>query len=286
MCRHGNAEQGFTLIEMIAVIVLLGVLATGATIFLSDGVRIYQDDARRTELSHQARFVIEKISRELRNALPGSIRVGSSGSVQCLEFMPILAASSYLQSLAAAPNEFVEVVTHADLTASSFSGARMAVYALDNTRVYSTTTQSLATVDAISDDSPLYAGDSSGDNLLTIDLSSAHSFPLDSPQRRFYIVNDRISYCASDGWITRYQGYGSAGASQPLPPDIATYGGSSFPIAEHIRLADNGAVTVFNYQPGVLARSGVVHLDMRFYDDEASDEWLRFSHDVFVRNAL
>ena len=65
------------------------------TQFVSQGLSIYVDTARRDNLQQQGRFAVERVSRELRNALPGSVRVAGN----CVDFMPVLNASSYLQSV-------------------------------------------------------------------------------------------------------------------------------------------------------------------------------------------
>ena len=278
-------QSGFTVIEMVSVIVLLGILSAGVVHFIGDSTRIYVDNSRRSELTQQGRYAVERINREVRNALPGSVRASNNGATFCLEFMPVVAASSYINPVAGMPTQYVEVITHPDLVAGGFNGSLAAIYAIDNNSVYGVASTSMAEINTISDENPAYPDDVAGDNLLTIALDAPNNFPLDSPQQRVYIVNERVSYCAVDGLLTRYSAYGSAGAAQPLPPNTAGFGGVEFTIAEHIRVADSGVVTVFEYTPGVLARTGVVHLDMRFRDDEASAEWVRFSHEVFVRNA-
>ena len=270
--HRASLQSGFTVIEMVSVIVLLGILSAGATLFIGDSVRIYNDSARRGELTQQGRFIVERINRELRNALPGSVRASNNGATHCLEFTPIVAASSYLGNLAATAVDEVEIVEHSDITVGSFNGYQAVIYAVDNNGVYNSASQSLASIDTIA---------ASITNQLTVDLAATHTYPYDSPYQRLYIINNAVSFCAENGSVTRYSNYSWKNTTQPLPPA----GGDSYLIAGHIRLNDSGAVTVFEYTPGVLARTGVVHLDMRFSDDEASGEWVRFSHEVFVRNA-
>ena len=265
-------HSGFTLIEMVSVIVLLGILSAGATLFIGDSVRVYNDTARRSELTQQGRFVVERINRELRNALPGSVRASNNGTTHCVEFTPIVAASSYLGDIATTPIDEFGIVAHSDMVGGSFNGFQAVIYAVDNVSVYSSASQSLTSINAIT---PSLV------NQLAVELTSTHTYPYDSPYRRLYIINDAVSFCAISGSMTRYSNYSWQNTIQPLPPT----GGDSYVIAEHIRVNDSGAVTVFEYTPGVLVRTGVVHVDMRFSDDEASDEWVRFSHEVFVRNA-
>ena len=262
-------QRGFTVIELVAVIVLIGLLGAGATLFIGDSVRIYTDNARRTELTQQARFVIEKISREVRNALPGSVRVNDNGSTYCLEFMPIIAGSSYTSSVAGIALTSVDAVPHPDLLNEVNSGDVLTIFAVDNDSVYNPLTTALATINSVAAASPV----------IRITLDATHTFALDSPQNRFFIVRGHVSYCAQEGVLTRYSNY-TSGAAQPLPPTD----GNGYTVAENIRLNDSGAVVPFLYEPGVLERTGVVHLDFRFRDNDAMAEWVRFSHEIFIRN--
>ncbi|MDG1750525.1 MAG: type II secretion system protein, partial [Thalassotalea sp.] len=63
-------HKGFTLIELVTVIVILGVLAVGISSFLQFGTRIFSETSARDELISSARFSVERINREVRHALP------------------------------------------------------------------------------------------------------------------------------------------------------------------------------------------------------------------------
>jgi hypothetical protein len=109
----------------------------------------------------------------------------------------------------------------------------------------------------------------------------ANRFPQESPTGRFYIVNERVSFCVSNGQLLRYQGYSAPSVNQPVPP---TSGGVL--LAEDIRLqnSNGSSVNVFEYLAGTLQRAGIVHLNFNFRDSLVTDEWVQFSQDVSVRN--
>ena len=67
-------SSGFSLIELIVVIVILGVLAASITSFIRFGTQIYTETTARDQLVSSARFAIERLNREVRNALPNSLR--------------------------------------------------------------------------------------------------------------------------------------------------------------------------------------------------------------------
>ena len=72
---------GFTLVELVMVILLLGVMATFSSQFIGIGTQIYGDASRREQLMSDARFAMERLNREVRDAVPGSVRVEDEGAV-------------------------------------------------------------------------------------------------------------------------------------------------------------------------------------------------------------
>ncbi len=59
-------ESGFTLVEQVLVIVLLGCLAVVGSSMLSDGFRVAQSLQSEQSSQYEARYVIERLARELR----------------------------------------------------------------------------------------------------------------------------------------------------------------------------------------------------------------------------
>src|SRR5258706_15936835 len=70
--------RGFTLVEMIAVIAIMGIIAAMVAVFIRSPVDSYVDSARRAELSDVADTALRRIIRDLRLALPNSVRVTES----------------------------------------------------------------------------------------------------------------------------------------------------------------------------------------------------------------
>ena len=59
-------SKGFTLIEMIIVIVLVGILATMAAMIIMQGVRAYSVEQSRSDAHYQAKIAMERMAREIR----------------------------------------------------------------------------------------------------------------------------------------------------------------------------------------------------------------------------
>ncbi len=59
-------HRGFTLIEVIMVIVIVGIIAGLAAMIISHGVRAYSDEAARSDVHYQARLAMERMVREIR----------------------------------------------------------------------------------------------------------------------------------------------------------------------------------------------------------------------------
>ncbi len=64
----GDAQAGFTLIELIMVIVLIGIMAASTAMVVLQGTQSYADLISRKESLHNARLAMERMSREIRAA--------------------------------------------------------------------------------------------------------------------------------------------------------------------------------------------------------------------------
>ncbi|ELM3614847.1 type II secretion system protein [Aeromonas sobria] len=96
-----RGNRGFTLVELVMVILLLGIMATFSSQFIGIGTQIYGDASSREQLMSDARFAMERLNRELRDAVPGSERIEDLGGNwldqgPCLRFWPISNSGRYL----------------------------------------------------------------------------------------------------------------------------------------------------------------------------------------------
>lgn len=80
---------GFTLLEMVVTIAILGILGAAVAVFLQKPVQGYFDTARRVQLVNTADFALRRIARDLAMAIPNSARSDAGPS-----FLEMLLARS------------------------------------------------------------------------------------------------------------------------------------------------------------------------------------------------
>lgn len=74
-----RSNRGFTLVEMVMIIVIIGIVAAILAPFLSTTVTGFGDARVRNDLTAQSRVVLERLTREIREADPTSITIGGVG---------------------------------------------------------------------------------------------------------------------------------------------------------------------------------------------------------------
>lgn len=85
-------QRGFTMVELIMVIVIMGVIGGIMAVFMKSPIDAYFASARRAGLTDVADTVVRRMSRDIRKALPNSIRTPNS---QCVEFIPTKTGGRY-----------------------------------------------------------------------------------------------------------------------------------------------------------------------------------------------
>jgi MSHA biogenesis protein MshO len=84
---------GFTLIELIMVIVITGIISGMVAVFIKTPVRQYLDVARRAEMTDIADTALRRMARDIRTAVPNSVR--PQGTNTYIEFLPTKAGGRY-----------------------------------------------------------------------------------------------------------------------------------------------------------------------------------------------
>lgn len=86
-------QRGFTLVELVMVIVVMAVLGLTIAVFMRGPIDAYFDTARRAAMADAADSTLRRMARDVRLALPNSIRV--SGDGQCMDLIPTRTGGRY-----------------------------------------------------------------------------------------------------------------------------------------------------------------------------------------------
>lgn len=258
-------DGGFTLVELVAALLVMAALGIAITSWLSFGSRIYVDSAGRSQALDDSRFAVERLSRELRGAAPASVRLSGDGSSQCLEWLPQRAAGSYLSLPVTVASSTLEIVRIPGYSLTS--GDLLLVAALDAAQVYTPGSGRRAAL----------AGYAESGERATLTLTSAQLFAAASPGQRFYIVATPVSYCVRAGALYRHSGYPMS-VSQPL------FSSGGVLMMEHLvnRLSDSSDQP-FVISPATLQRESLVQIRLRAAVAGGADP-LEFFHTVQTPN--
>lgn len=266
MVKSGKKRciKGFTLIEMVTVIIILGIVAVGATSFMQYSTRMYLDAKERDQLISGARFVLERLKREIRHAAPNSLKLETISGNQCLSFYPIVAVAAYID-IPVAPE-----AARSSVTIKNFDGYDDRFLDATHAVVYG-----LNASDYDNDSGKKFRIKQSGgindlNTSLTIWLLSLETeslglvqFTADSPTRRMYFINTQTTFCFVGTTLTR----------------------------NGITLADKLAVNINTSMPTSsvevietsLQRNGLVRFMLNFVN-EANDEPISITSEIQVPN--
>jgi len=278
--QHFDAIRGFSLIEMIIVIVVLGVLATGISTFINFGTQVYSEATAREQVISSARFAIERLNREIRTAMPNSVRINSNSltgettAKQCIEFSPIVLSTIYTD-IAVAPepasNEIKVIAFDEILFNSGFSpNLKVGVYILDTDieKFYDGTSDKVFT---LSNNTIAKSG-----NEWTLTLDATGEFPENSPTERLYFFNQSVSYCVQNSQLTRHQSYTRNADNTPTSTGVL--------MAENITMHDGlTLIPPFWLTEATQLRNSMVLIKLAL---TSNFESIVFNNEIQVSNAL
>lgn len=210
-------QAGFTLVEMIMVIVIIGIIAGMVAMFIRAPVEGYVDSVRRAELTDQADVALRRIARDVRLALPNSLReLKTSGVTTGFEFILTKSGGRYRNETDGSTGG--DMISFTDAADRSFDvlGPLPDIAVNDQVVIYNLgdgyapadayTLGNVATVSAIAGKTITLAGNP----------YAAQSPPLPSPHSRFQVVdqNERVvRYDCRNNELRRLQGCSLASPS-------------------------------------------------------------------------
>jgi MSHA biogenesis protein MshO len=216
-----RAQIGFTLIEAIVVMVIVSILALAVAVFIPTPVQGYLSTVRRLELADVADTALRRIARDVRLALPNSVRVDASGLY--LEFLPLKAGGRYRDDESCFSGGCSSLQTMGDMLTNA-----QVVAGSDEVSIYNTYNNSGADCNEAGGPFSAYCGHGvktltsaagAGTTSNTLGFASLPAFlpPGGSPTRRVFIVAaSPVTYAcdAANGVLWRIAGY----TRQPVQP--------------------------------------------------------------------
>lgn len=95
MSHRIRQAAGFTLIELIVVIVISAIVAIFMVLFLDTPIESYFAQTRRSDLVDSAHRISDAVTADARTALPNSMRFAVSGSSRALELLATQGVARY-----------------------------------------------------------------------------------------------------------------------------------------------------------------------------------------------
>ena len=282
-----SCNRGFTLIELTITIALSTIVVGFMAIFIAGPVDSYTDQARRAELVDLSENSLRRIARDVRRALPNSVRLNQSGSVVALELLSTVDGSRYRDrpppgnpakrlQFSSADDAFNSIGGFRNI-AQPFSSDRhyLSIY---NVGVPGADAYELANVitppgTQIDIDADAIPGE---DN---VRLSPAFRFAFGSPGQRVFLVDGPVSYLCdgSAGTLVRYANYAitSDQADRNSASELLAAG------ADATLVADRVSSCSMDYAPGTAQRAGLVSIALAVTD---TGETVSLLHQVHVDN--
>jgi MSHA biogenesis protein MshO len=270
-------QQGFTLVELVMVIVILGIIGAMVSVFMKSPIDAYVASARRAALTDVADTTVRRMARDIHKALPNSIRLTGD---QCVEFIPTRTGGRYRADLDAAglgdPLDFIATAPadgSFDMLGANSTLDDQAIKASDLIAVYNL---GIAGADAYNADNTSVVSSVAAVSLANetkINISPKQ-FPFASPTNRFHVI-------PGDEKVVAYSCYSDG--SQTNLYRIANYAFSSSstcPASGGNLLAKN--VTCSFVYNASNQRNALLQLTVKFTD--SSGEAVNLYHEIHLDN--
>lgn len=271
-------QRGFTLIELIVVMVLVGILAGVLFMILRGPLQAVSANEDRARLVDIAETALQRMTREIRLALPYSIRVSGTNAV---EFLRLLDGGRYRARGAnrlrftnnqnSGTFDSLSTLTNAGSIATGAGSAAcisgtadcMVVYNIGQPLTVAAATSSGRSANAYLGSSTSYDG-----NIATISAAAANSMSFDnsnlggwnfafqSPRQRFHVVDTPVSFVCSGGEVHRFAGYAITATQSTTP------GGTDNLLVDQVSACN------FTLRAPTLTRAGLLTISLTINDPD------------------
>ncbi|MEC9493245.1 four helix bundle protein [Flexistipes sp.] len=249
--------KGFTLIELIIAIVLLGIVAGVGVNLIMPIFTGYVDTRTKEYLFNEVKYGVQRMDRELRMAVPNSVKVIDSGNG--IRFMKLYSGNYYEKPKGKNKN-YLNIFDNCSNILKAFDPATKTTN--DNLTVYVTKPDKIY-------NTPKYWYNASKcynkDN-----ITISNDLKAQSPYNRFYVIDTPMTFYQRGTRIYMSRDYNwttTDGTDNSSP---------------HYRLMSYVNDIDFNYEPGIpQKRNGVVTIAITMRKGTTT---LNYKHQVHIRN--
>lgn len=282
-----HRQRGFTMIELIMVIVIMGVIGGMVAVFMKSPIDAYFDSARRAALTDVADTTVRRMARDIRKALPNSLR--PQGSSQCIDFIATKTGGRYRAEETAPGNNTSLNFVAADTTFNMLGSndALPVEQRIVQNDVISVYNLGITGADAYNQDNTSKVSAAPVDGTETKITIDSKLFPLASGSNRFHVIpatEQVVSFVCSGVGMAAGQGTGTLYRyARSLASTSATFSSCPVPVAGAAGtsvLAQNLSSCSFVYDP-LTQRNAIVQIALRFTEN---DETVSLYHEVHVDN--
>jgi len=303
-------RHGFTLMEMVITIVILGIISTSFGIFIVPAINSYNAQTQRAALVDVAEEALRRMTRDIRIAVPNSVRVTSPTGTGgfAIELVPTVDGGRYCPSVAGGVTavadcgsvagglvpttrqvlDFTAADTEFDIVgcfqSTTFTGYRLVIGNTGN-EIYTAAgtsaviTPTTTTISISTDPAATTCGTTPSRHHVT--LSAAQLFPALSPRQRLFVVDNNaapVSYICDPTvgvqTLRRYWSYAFTAAQPTSAP-----GGSP----QSALMASGVTACSISSQTGDVQNTGVVTLTVKLAD--GAGETVTLMHQALLDNS-
>lgn len=258
-----KSTKGFTLIEMIMVIAIIGIIGGMVAVFITKPVEGYVDSVRRAELTDAADVALRRLTRDVRLALPNSLRTTTGG----IEFIMTNAGGRYrdendgstagnILSFNSGSTQF-DVLGPMPTLNTGANGDYIVVYNLG---------AGYSPADAYTGGNRAQVSSVSSNTItLASNTFANQSPPIPSPNARFQVVsfNDKVVryICNGNGTLTRQSGCDFTNTSTCANSAVLAGSTSTQPKAS----------CTIDYTSAATGRNGLLYIQLTLTDTPSSE---------------
>jgi len=281
---RATRQQGFTLVEVIVVTLILGIMASFLALVVIQPFRAADDITQRARLTDQLDLVMNQIQREVRTAVPNSVRVDSTN--QAVEFVPTETGGRYRRLPApggssdkldrAQTTDTFDILgtlpDFAEIGTAASGGVDCAVDDDDCINIFNTGQTNFDIYDQ--DNIAKIVGKDAAANQLTYDNGGANTpaFNAHSPNQRFFVFDDVVSFVCDGSDLLRFSAYGLQSGQPTSPGDFST---------DSRLVIDDLTDCAFTYDPGAATRQGLLKVELEI---SRNNESVQLFHQIHVVN--